>query len=344
MVLFSFFTNHRLHGSSVPTNGVLGVKLVTDITVVFSGHSVTNGTFHQSRERWQHIDRWIHSPVRELSIHKDLPLGNISRQVRNRVSDIVVRHGQNWNLGNGSVSSFHTTSSLVDSRQVSIHITRISSSTWHFFSCGRHLSQSVGIRRHIRQNGQHMLFCLVGKIFGSSQRQSWCNDSFDSRVVSQVQEQRSSIQRTVLFEILFEETRRLQVDTHGGKNNTEILLMAVLNILGWSHQSCLSTNLGCDFIVRKTRSRENRDFLSSGDGVHGVDSRNTSGNHLLWVDTSKWIDRRSVDVKVVFSKHTRAIIDRSSRTIKDSTEHVLRDGNLQIFSRELDSRLLNINS
>lgn len=49
-------------------------------------------------------------------------------------------------------------------------------------------------------------------------------------------------------------------------------------------QACLTTNLCSDFIVGKTGSGENGDLLSSGNGVHGVDGGDTSGDHLFGVD------------------------------------------------------------
>ena len=35
----------------------------------------------------------------------------------------IIRHGQDRNLGNGAISTFDTPSSLINSRQVSIHVT-----------------------------------------------------------------------------------------------------------------------------------------------------------------------------------------------------------------------------
>lgn len=46
-------------------------------------------------------------------------IGN-SRQIRDRVSNIIVRHGQNWNLSDRSITSLHTTSTLVNGRQISV--------------------------------------------------------------------------------------------------------------------------------------------------------------------------------------------------------------------------------
>lgn len=34
-------------------------QLIGDISMVFTGHSFTDGRLHQSRQRGQHIDRWV---------------------------------------------------------------------------------------------------------------------------------------------------------------------------------------------------------------------------------------------------------------------------------------------
>lgn len=55
------------------------------------------------------------------------------------------------------------------------------------------------------------------------------------------------------------------------------------------------------FIMRETGSREDGDFLSSGDTVHGVDGRDAGLDHFLGVDPRPGVDwltwRRSKDIK-----------------------------------------------
>lgn len=79
-------------------------------------------------------------------------------------------------------------------------------------------------------------------------------------------------------------------------------------------------------------------------GVHGIDSTDTSRNHLLGVDSRVGVNGRAVDIEVVFGEHLRALVDGSSRTVKDATQHVLRYGDLEILSRELDGGLADIDS
>lgn len=101
------------------------------------------------------------------------------------LTDIIVRHGKDRDLGDRTISSFYTTSSLVDSRQIGIHITRVTSSTWYLFSGSRDFSERIGIRRHICKNDENVLLELVGVVFGGCKSQTGCNDTLDPvRMVS----------------------------------------------------------------------------------------------------------------------------------------------------------------
>ena len=57
----------------------------------------------------------------------------------------IVGHGQDRDLGDGSVSTLDSTGSLVKSSQISVEVTGVTSSTRYFFSCGGDLSQSIGV-------------------------------------------------------------------------------------------------------------------------------------------------------------------------------------------------------
>lgn len=49
------------------------------------------------------------------------------------------------------------------------------------------------------------------------------------RVACQVHKQRHSIQTTVLFKVLLEESRGFHVDTHCTEDDVEVVLVAVVN-------------------------------------------------------------------------------------------------------------------
>jgi len=97
------------------------------------------------------------------------------------MGDILVGHGQNGNLSNGSVSSLHTTSTLVDGRQIRVHVTGVSTTTWHFLTGGRDLTKSITVCSQISKNDQDVLLELVGIVFGGGKGKTRGNDTFDTR-------------------------------------------------------------------------------------------------------------------------------------------------------------------
>lgn len=72
----------------ISPDGVLGIKLVGDIAVIPTCTALTDGRLHESRERWQDVDGRVDTLIVELAVDKDLALGDIPCQVRNRVCDI----------------------------------------------------------------------------------------------------------------------------------------------------------------------------------------------------------------------------------------------------------------
>lgn len=92
----------------------------------------------------------------------------------------IVGHSKNGNLGDGSVTSLHTTGSFVHCSQVSIHVTRITTTTGNFFSSSRHLTQSITVRGQVRHDDQNVLLQLVRVVLGSRQCQTGSDNPFDS--------------------------------------------------------------------------------------------------------------------------------------------------------------------
>jgi hypothetical protein len=69
---------------------------------------------------------------------------------------------------------------------------------------------------------------------------------------------------------LLEESSSLHVDTHGSEDNGEVILVTIVYTLGsaWSvDETGLSTNLSSNVVVGQTSGTEDRDLLTSGNGV-----------------------------------------------------------------------------
>lgn len=114
------------------------------------------------------------------------------------------------------------------------------------------------------------------------------------RVVGQVQEQSDSLHTAILLKVASEESAGFQVDTHGTKDDGEVVVVVVVNALGGLDQTGLSTDLSGNLVVRKTSGREDGNLLTTSDRVHGVDGRDTGRNHLLGVFLQTSIYRNRV--------------------------------------------------
>lgn len=86
------------------------------------------------------------------------------------------------------------------------------------------------------------------------------------RVVRQIQEQSNLLQRTVLLKITGEKTTSFQVDTHGREYDGEVVVVSIVYafVVSWTfNETSLTTDLRGDFVVWKTGSREDGDFLAT---------------------------------------------------------------------------------
>ena len=171
----------------------------------------------------------------------------MNKKFQNTILSTIVRHRQNGNLGNGTISAFDSTSSLINGRQIRVHVPRIPTSAGHFLSRSGHLTQGISIRAHVRQNDQDVLLSLVGEVLCGGESEARGNDTLDGGVIRKVQEQAHSLQGSVLFEIFLEEGGGVLADTHRTKNNGEVVLVRVKDSgLMVLDQTSLAADLGGD--------------------------------------------------------------------------------------------------
>merc|ERR1712079_796025 len=104
--------------------------------MILSCHSFTDSRIHQSREGGQHVDRWIHLTIMQLPVDVDLSLCNVTSQIGNRVSDVVVGHSEDGDLGDGPSSALNPTGPLVDGGQIRVHVTGETTPSGNLFPSG----------------------------------------------------------------------------------------------------------------------------------------------------------------------------------------------------------------
>jgi hypothetical protein len=141
----------------------------------------------------------------------------------------------------------------------------------------------------------HLL--LVSEVLSGGEGETGSNDTLNGGIIGEVHEENDTVHGAVNLEVGLEETSSLLVDTHSGENNSEVLCRVIVDVLVLD-QGGLATNLGTDFVVRKTSSGEERNLLSTGDGVHDIDGGDSSFNHFLGVLTLVRVDGLSLKIKI----------------------------------------------
>mmetsp|Transcript_86354 Transcript_86354/g.171429 ORF Transcript_86354/g.171429 Transcript_86354/m.171429 type:complete len:388 (-) Transcript_86354:419-1582(-) len=305
----SLLTYNRLHGTGVLTNGIVGIQLIRNVWMICPSHALTNTRFHQAAQRWEHIDWRVNLAIVQRPVNEDLPLGDVACEVWDGVRDIVVGHRQDWELGDGTIATLDTACSFVDGRQICVHVTRVSSSTRHLLSCSRDFAKCIGIRRHVSQDDKDVLLPRVGEVFCCGQGKPRCHNALDCWIVRQVHEEHNVLHGSILLKVVSEKAGGLHVDTHGTEDYAKVLGRMVHNIFAL-HKGCLPAHLRCNFIVGKTSSREERQFLTSDHGIHGINCTDASLDHLFGVNARLWIQGRPTNVQVVLRQHIWTLVNR----------------------------------
>ena len=70
----------------------------------------------------------------ECSVDEDLALSDIPSKIGDWMSDITVWHSEDRNLGDGTIGTMDTTSAFINSRKIRVHVTRVTTTSWYFFS------------------------------------------------------------------------------------------------------------------------------------------------------------------------------------------------------------------
>lgn len=270
----------------------------------------------------------------QLSVQVNLALCNVPSQIRYWMSYVIIWHGQYWELSNGSVLALDSSSSLIYGWEISIHVSRIGSSSRNLFSGGWDLLKSIGILRHVGHDNQHMHLLLIGQILCSCQGQSWRDYSLNCWIWGLIHEQSHSFHGSVLLKVCHEEPWGLFVHTHGCKDYGKVLIRVIMNVLVLDQRS-LSAKLSSNLIVRKTIGWEQRYLLSSGYWVHDINCWDSCLNHFLGIDSVVGIYRHALNVQEILCKNVWTMVNGHPRAIEDSSKNLLRYRHLENISCKL---------
>ena len=205
---------------------------------------------------------------------------------------IILRHCQNRDHCNTSVLASLASGSLIHGRKVCIHIARISTTSRNLFLRCRNLTKCVCVVCDICQDNQYMHIFLKCQIFCRSQRHTRCGNTLNRRVICQVNKQHGSINRSGLFEGLYEIVGLFKCNTHSGKYNREFFVCtAYLR---------LSCNLGCQLRMRQTGTGEDWQLLSTNQCIQSVNGRYSRLDKFLRIYSCCRIHRKTINISSFF--------------------------------------------
>ncbi|KAF5061803.1 hypothetical protein DSECCO2_311320 [anaerobic digester metagenome] len=172
---------------------------------------------------------------------------------------------------------------------------------------------------------------LEREVFGRRQGQSRGDDPLHRRVVGEVQEDDGALESTRALEVLHERVRLLLRDAHPREDHGKLLDRA--RNLG------LAGDLERDVVVRKARSGEDRQLLTTHERVRTVDRRDTGLDKLRRHAPGVRIDRSARDVDSLLGHDLGPTVDRFAAAREDPAEHLVPHRHLDRLAREPDPRI-----
>ena len=116
----------------------------------------------------------------QLAVDEDLALGDVAREIGDRVRDVVVGHGQDGDLRDRAIATLHAARALVDGGQVGVHVTGVASSAGHLFSRGGDFAEGVAVGGQVGQDDEDVLLELVGVVFRGREGEARRDDALDA--------------------------------------------------------------------------------------------------------------------------------------------------------------------
>ena len=225
----------------------------------------------------------------KLSVQNDLTFGDITGKVRDRVSDIIVWHGQDRDLGYGTRFAFYDTRTFVQGCKLTVQITRITFTGRNLTFGGGNLSHGLAEGCDVCQDDQDVHSFFKSKILCGSEGNLRCKKTFNNRIICKIQEHNYMVCSTAFLEGTAEKFRYVIFDTHCRENNGKIFIRVL-------SQRSLLYDLCSQLVVWKTISGKDRKLLSSDQGGQSVDCGNTGVDIVSGIFTCYRVQRQTIDV------------------------------------------------
>ena len=296
--------------------------------MVFSCIPFSDTVLHQTGQRWEDVDRRIDGLSVERTVKHDLSLRDISGQVRDRVSDIVVRHGKDRKLCHGAFHALHDAGALIDRRQLAVQIAREAFTAGDLSFGGGDLTHCLGERSHIRQDDKDMHVLLKGQIFGHCKRHLRGDQTLHDRIVRKVQEHCDMVRNAAFLKGVPEEIRNVVLYAHGGEHDGELLI-------GTFAQRRLLYDLCRELIMGKPVSGEDRKLLPADQCGQSIDRRDAGMDIVPRILTADRVERKPVYIPLQSRDDGAEIVDGLSDAVEGAPQHIRGECDLHGMSGQL---------
>ncbi len=297
--------------------------------MILPGKALADAVLHQPGKRGQHADGRIEPLLVHIPIEHNLSFGDISGQVRDRMGDIVVWHGQDRRLGDAARLALQHSGPLIEGSQIGIEVGGIPLSAGDFIFGGGKFPQSLAIGGHIRHNDQNVHSIGKGQIFRRRQGAAGRQNPLDDGVAGLVDEHHHPLKGAGILKILLKKVGGVLFQPHAGEHDAELFILP-------AHLG-LADDLGGQLVVAHACAGENRQLLAPNQGGHAVDGRDAGINAVARVFPSHGVHGHSVDIPLFLGVNLAQAVDGPARAGKHPAQHFSAQGQLHRPALERDA-------
>jgi hypothetical protein len=293
------------------------------------------------------MSRGIGAPLEELPVEDDLALGDVAGQVRDGVGDIVVGHREEGYLRYRALRALDPARALVERGQVGIEVARVALARGNLAARRGDLAERLAIVGHVREDDQYVHPQVVGEVFRGGEGAARRHEALDRGAVGEGEEHDHAREDARALEGVDEEARHVVLDAHAREDDREGVASAdmagaagVDRARAGGEDPRLPHDLGREPVVGQAVAREDRQLLSSDEGVHPVDGRYPGLEEVPRVDAGRGIYRGAVHVAPVRRDDLRIAVGGPAQAVEDAAEEVSPDAKLEGAAEELEPRLV----
>ena len=226
---------------------------------------------------------------------------------------VVFRHGQDGDLGDGTLLALDTAGPFVHGRKVGVQVTGVAAAAGDFFTGCGNFAKGVGVVGDIGDDDQYVHAQFVGQVFGSGDGHTRGGDTFYRRVVGQVDEHNGTGQRAGAVKVFHEVVGFFEGDTYGREYNGEAF--AGTQYLG------LTGDLRSQLGMGQTGAGEYRQLLAADQGVQSVDGADAGLDEFGRIVAGSRVHGFAVDIPVFVGNDIRAAVDGTAHPVKHTAQH-----------------------